>query len=109
MSRNIHDVERHGTLLVQTDPDADEVWHRCAGMDVGRLGSAVVHKHSDHFDPRDLANLSHIKQAMSALTDEELQQMVKNGMMAQVALKARRQQRITTDEVDHACQSTINF
>lgn len=106
-----HDVGRHGTFIMQTDPSAPEVENvNVPGMELfAHQRDLVNYKSADCFDPRDLANLSHIKTAMGSLTEAELQQMVKDGVMAEIALKVRRGQRITTDEVNRACLSTINF
>lgn len=96
----IHNAQKHGTLIVQTDPNAEAVWNSTGWQGIQ---DAHLIKGSHDFDPRDMANLSSIQLSMSKLSDEELQTMVKHGLQAQVALKVRREQPVTTEEVYCAC------
>lgn len=100
MSHNIHDVALHGTLMVQTDQNAEPVWNRCAGMDVGRMSSLQ----SDALSPKQMADLSHVRESMSGYSDEDLESYARIGRKAQLALDLRNKARITPDQVDEVCR-----
>lgn len=107
MSRNIHDVERHGTLMVQTDPNAEPIWNLCPGMGLGRIEHASIYESSNELSPRQMAELSHVRESMSGYSDEDLESYARIGRKAQLALDLRRKAHITPDQVDAACQPTM--
>ena len=107
MSRNIHDVERHGTLMVQTDPKAEPVWNKCAGFDVGCIDHAKAFAYSNELSPKQMAELSHVRESMSGYSDEDLESYARIGRKAQLALNLRNKARITPEQVDEVCQPTI--
>ncbi|QZE58763.1 hypothetical protein pEaSNUABM28_00206 [Erwinia phage pEa_SNUABM_28] len=107
MSRNIHDVDRHGTLMVQTDPNAEPIWNRCAGFNVGNIDHATAYARSNELSPRQMAELSHVRESMSGYSDDDLESYARIGRKAQLALDLRRKAHITPEQVDEACQPTM--
>ena len=106
MSRNIHDVERHGTLMVQTDPKAEPVWNVCAGMGLGRIEGLSFYE-SNELSPKQMAELSHVRESLSGYSDDDLESYARIGRKAQLALDLRNKARITPEQVDEVCQPTI--
>lgn len=100
MSRNIHDVARHGTLMVQVDENAPEIWNRLAGFDVGRIDSID----SCELTPDQMNQIAIVADSMGGYSDEDLESMARIGRKAQLALDARRRLGITSAQVEEACQ-----
>lgn len=99
MSRNIHDVARHGTLMVKIDGSVPDVWNKLAGFDVGLIGGI------DQYDltPDQMTKIATVAESMSGYSDEDLESMARIGRRAQLALDARRS-RVTSAQVEEACQ-----
>jgi len=99
MSRNIHDVARHGTLMVKIDDSVPDVWNKLAGFDVGLIGGI------DQYDltPDQMTKIATVAESMSGYSDEDLESMARIGRRAQLALDARRS-RVTSAQVEEACQ-----
>ncbi|AWY08470.1 hypothetical protein HOT49_gp204 [Erwinia phage vB_EamM_Alexandra] len=108
MSRNIHDVERHDTLMVQTDPKAEPIWNVCPGKGLGSIEHASFYAPSNALSPRQMAELSHVRESMSGYSDEDLESYARIGRKAQLALDLRRSKSsITPAQVDAVCQPTM--
>lgn len=99
MSRNIHDVARHGTLMVKIDDSVPDVWNKLAGFDVGLIGGI------DQYDltPDQMTEIATVAESMSGYSDEDLESMARIGRRAQLALDARRSS-VTSAQVEEACQ-----
>lgn len=99
MSSNIHDVARHGTLMVKIDDSVPDVWNKLAGFDVGLIGGI------DQYDltPDQMTEIATVAESMSGYSDEDLESMARIGRRAQLALDARRS-RVTSAQVEEACQ-----
>ncbi|EBY9527640.1 hypothetical protein D5P86_01495 [Salmonella enterica subsp. enterica serovar Infantis] len=103
MSRNIHDVDRHGTLMVQVEEVTTTIWNRIAGFDVG-----LIPEYSGGLSPKHMAELSHIREGMSGYSDEDLESMIRIGAKAQIALELRKSKpNVNPDQVDFVCQPII--
>lgn len=102
MSRNIHDVARHGTLMVKIDDSVPDVWNKLAGFDVGLIGGI------DQYDltPDQMTEIATVAESMSGYSDEDLESMARIGRRAQLALDARRS-RVTSAQVEEACQPNM--
>ena len=102
MSRNIHDVARHGTLMVKIDDSVPDVWNKLAGFDVGLIGGI------DQYDltPDQMTKIATVAESMSGYSDEDLESMARIGRRAQLALDARRS-RVTSAQVEEACQPIV--
>lgn len=103
MSKNIHDVDRHGTLMVQVEEGAPTIWNRMSGFDVG-----IVPEVTTGLSPKHMAELSHIREGMSGYSDEDLESMIRIGAKAQIALELRKSKpKVNPDQVDFVCQPII--
>ncbi|QZE57412.1 hypothetical protein MPK71_gp203 [Erwinia phage pEa_SNUABM_1] len=102
MSRNIHDVERHGTLMVQVDENAPRIWNKVAtafGTGLSRLSSVF------DLTPEQHSRLRTVVDMMEGYSDEDLESMARIGERAALALELRKSRpNVTQDQVDRVCQ-----
>lgn len=101
MTRNVHDVALHGTLMIKTDPSAPDVWNKLPGFGTGSLS------HPDQHDltPEQITELATVTDSMSGYSDEDLESMARIGRKAQLALDMRtRRSCVTSAQVEEACQ-----
>ncbi|QZE58419.1 hypothetical protein pEaSNUABM40_00203 [Erwinia phage pEa_SNUABM_40] len=99
MTRNIHDVARHGTLMVKVDDNVPDVWNKIAGFGVGLVDGI------DQYDltPSQMTKMAIVTESMSGYSDEDLESMARVGRNAQLALDMRRKKPISVEDVECAC------
>lgn len=102
MTRNIHDVARHGTLMVKVDDNVPDIWNRLAGFDVGIVDGIGQYD----LTPDQMTEIATVTESMSGYSDEDLESMARIGRKAQLALDMRRKKFVRVEDVECACQPT---